>query len=56
MIPSKCIRCCFNEENWFIPMKAVDSEQAVATDTFSWSGCKNENYYQIGLSKNSLAF
>ena len=53
---SKCIWCCFNEENWFIPMKTVDPEQGVTTGTFSRYGCKNENYCQIGLSENNLAF
>ena len=37
-------------------MKTVDQEQGVTTRTFSWNGCKNENYCQIGLSKNNLVF
>ena len=56
MILLKCIWCYFNEENWFIPTKIIDSEEDVTTQTFSWYGCKNENYCQVGVSKNNIAF
>ena len=56
MISSKCIWCSFNEENWFIPMKIVDSEQGLTSETFLWYGCKNESNCQIEVSKSNLAF